>query len=233
MEVYLDNAATTQLDPEVFEAMKPYYLQIHGNASSSHHVGRQAKAAVETSRRTIAELLNCMPSEVFFTSGGTEGDNAIICGAVEALKLERIITSRIEHHAVLHTVTYLEESRGVKVEYVDVDEKGHIDYAHLSSLVANGPRPLVSLMHANNEIGTLTDLDKVGSMCQEHQAFFHSDTVQTMGHYPHDFASLPCDAIAGSAHKFHGPKGVGFMVIKKSANRVVPLIHGGAQEREM
>jgi len=233
MKVYFDNAATTPLDPEVFEAMKPYYLEFYGNASSTHHFGRQAKAAVETSRKKIAELLNCAPGEVFFTSGGTEADNAVMCGAIEALGITRIIISPIEHHAVLHTATYLEEAKGVQVDYVDVDDQGHVDYEHLQSLLESGPRALVCLMHANNEIGTLTDIQRVGEMCNQYEAFYHSDTVQTMGHYPHDFAKLHCDAIAGSAHKFHGPKGVGFMLVKKSSSRISPLIHGGSQEREM
>ena len=232
MHVYLDNAATTSVDPEVLEAMTPYLLEDYGNPSSIHSHGRKAKAAIELARKNIAELLNTTPGEIFFTSGGTEADNTILHCAVEKYGIKHGISSRIEHHAVLHTMEHLASSGKIKLSFVNLDEKGHIDYAHLEELLKAHPRSLVSLMHANNEIGNITDIQRVGQLCEEYEALFHSDTVQSMAHYRHDLKTLNVHGIVGSAHKFHGPKGVGFMYINRT-HKLHPYIYGGAQERNM
>jgi cysteine desulfurase len=232
MRVYLDNAATTALDPQVLEAMMPYLTDRFGNASSIHGHGRETRSAIEIARKKIADLLNTTAAEIFFTSGGTEADNTAIIGAVEKHNIRHIITSRLEHHAVLHTVQYLEKLNRVAVHYVDVNEQGVVDLAHLESLLKTNTGALVSLMHGNNEIGNMLDLKKTGELCQQYNAFFHSDTVQTIGHYPLHLYSLPVDFIAGSAHKFHGPKGIGLLYLK-SGSTIYPYLHGGAQERNM
>ncbi|ABG60718.1 cysteine desulfurase family protein [Cytophaga hutchinsonii] len=232
MRVYLDNAATTALDPLVLEAMMPYLTDHFGNASSIHGHGRETRSAIEIARKKIADLLNTTAAEIFFTSGGTEADNTAIIGAVEKHNIKHIITSRLEHHAVLHTAQYLEKLHRVSVYYVDVNEKGVIDLAHLESLLQQYPNALVSLMHGNNEIGNILDLKKAGDLCHQYKALFHSDTVQTIGHYPLHLYSLPVDFIAGSAHKFHGPKGIGLLYLK-SGSAIYPYMHGGAQERNM
>ena len=232
MRVYFDNAATTPLDTEVWEAMTPHFLESYGNPSSIHSHGRQARSAIEKSRKTIAELLNTSPSEIFFTSGGTEADNMAICSSVNTFGLKHAITSKVEHHAVLHTLENLEKKGKLKLSYVNLDEKGSIDYGHLEELLNQNSRSLVSLMHANNEIGNLSDIDKIGEICHEHQAIFHSDTVQAMGHYTHDLSAGKYDFVVGAAHKFHGPKGSGFLYIN-SKNKIDPMILGGAQERNM
>lgn len=232
MKVYLDNAATTQLDEEVFEAMKPFLIQNYGNPSSTHSHGRQVRSAIESARKTVAELLNASTSEIFFTSGGTEADNALICCSIDSYGLTHAITSKIEHHAVLHTLENLAQQNKIKLSYVNLDENGNVDVNHLQELLKNNERSLVSLMHANNEIGNILDLDAVGTLCKEYDAVFHSDTVQTMGHYKHDLSTLKIDCITGAAHKFHGPKGAGFMYIDRKT-KIVPFIHGGAQERNM
>ncbi|WP_424962484.1 cysteine desulfurase family protein [Ekhidna sp.] len=231
MKVYFDNAATTAIDPDVFEAMKPYMLEHFGNPSSIHSHGRQVRTAIERSRKKVADLLNAAPAEVFFTSGGTEADNTALRCTVSDKGIKHIISSKIEHHAVLHTVESLEK-KGVKVSYVELDGHGEVNYDHLESLLKKEPNSLVSLMHANNEIGNLLNLEKVGNMCEEYDAIFHSDTVQSMAHYVHDMLSLKLDFAVGSAHKFHGPKGVGFLYINHK-NKIHPFIHGGAQERNM
>ncbi|MEL7146667.1 MAG: cysteine desulfurase family protein [Bacteroidota bacterium] len=231
MKVYLDNAATTPLDPAVFEEMQPYLTGTFGNPSSIHSHGRKAKAAVEVARKQVAELLNTSPSEIFFTSGGTEADNMAIVCSVRSHGIKHIITSKLEHHAVLHTVEMLEKS-GLAVSYVDFDSQGAIDLSHLEQLLAAQPNSLVSLMHGNNEIGNLLDLDIVAEMCEQYGAIFHSDTVQTMGHYSHDLSKLKAHCVVGSAHKFHGPKGVGFLYLD-AAHKIDPFIYGGAQERNM
>jgi len=231
MNVYLDNAATTPIDAAVFEAMKPYILEHFGNPSSIHSHGRQVRSAIERSRKKVAELLQVSPSEIFFTSGGTEADNTAIRCTVSDKGISHIITSKIEHHAVLHTIELL-ENEGVKVSYLDLDENGHIDYSQVAFLLKQHPGSLVSLMHGNNEIGNLIDLQKIGDICREYHAYFHSDTVQTMAHYAHDFEHLNVDFAVGSAHKFHGPKGIGFLYINHQ-NKIRPFIHGGAQERNM
>ncbi len=230
--VYFDNAATTPLDPEVLEAMLPYMKEHYGNPSSIHSFGRKTKGAIEKSRKKLADLLNVKPTELFFTSGGTEADNLAIRGAVEQNGIEDVISSSIEHHAVLHTIEDLEKKGQVRFHRVRVRKDGYIDLEHLQELLAEYPGALVSLMHANNEIGNLLDLERVGGMCREAGALFHSDTVQTMGHYPMDLSQLPVDMVTCSAHKFHGPKGAGFLFIRKGIE-VHPIVQGGGQERQM
>ncbi len=232
MRIYLDNAATTPLDPEVFEAIKPFMLEDFGNPSSTHAHGRKVRAAIESSRKKIAELLNCTPGEIIFTSGGTEADNTIIQGAILTYGLKSIISSPIEHHAVTHTIEHVSHQYDVDVHMVNLDEKGHVDLNHLSDLLAEYPQSLVSLMHANNEIGNVLDIMAVGEMCAEKGAFFHSDTVQTVGHYRHDLKNLHLCGMTAAAHKFHGPKGVGFMYTRRD-KKVQSFIQGGAQERNM
>lgn len=232
MQVYFDNAATTPLDGEVFEAMKPYMLHYFGNPSSIHTHGREVRSAIERSRKQVAGLLNTSPSEIFFTSGGTEADNAAIRCGIEALGHERAITSRLEHHAVLHPLQHLEKQGKIKLDYVNLDDKGHVNLDHLETLIKDPKKAFVSLMHGNNEIGNITDIEAVGEICAAHGACFHSDTVQTVGHYKHDLARLKVQSMAGAAHKFHGPKGVGFLYIHHS-HKISPFIYGGAQERNM
>jgi len=230
MRVYLDNAATTPLAPEVIEAMIPVMSASFGNPSSAHSFGRTAKALIENSRRTIAKSINCQPSEIIFTSGGTEADNMAIHSSVHLLGVTRIITSVIEHHAVGHTVVALAKDGNIKVDYVKIKKCGTIELQHLEELLSTGEKTLVSLMHANNEIGTLLPLKEVSKLCKKYNAYFHSDTVQTMGHYAFDMQELEVDFITCAAHKFHGPKGIGFLYCSKNV-KVNTLIHGGAQER--
>ncbi len=230
MKVYFDNAATTPLDPEVFETMRPIMLDMFGNPSSTHSHGREARTKIEHARRTVAELLNTSPSEIFFTSGGTEADNTAITCCVEAYDLKHIITTEIEHKAVLETSRKLENSGKVKVSYLELDDEGHINMDHLNELLKNNSRSMVSIMHANNEIGTLNDINAIGEMASQYDAIFHSDTVQTMGHFAHDTESLNCHFLVGSAHKFHGPKGVGFLRVCKS-KKIGRFVEGGGQER--
>jgi cysteine desulfurase len=232
MRIYLDNAATTPLDPEVFEAMKPFLLEDFGNPSSTHAHGRKVRAAIESARKKVAELLNCTPGEIIFTSGGTEADNTLIRCSIDTYHLEHAISTPIEHHAVTHTLETLEKEGKIKLHYVKLDEKGHVDYVHLEELLKAHPKAIVSLMHANNEIGNLLNLEKVGELCHQYGAYFQSDTVQTMGHYRHDMKKLKVHGLTAAAHKFHGPKGVGFMYINKD-KKIHSLIHGGAQERNM
>lgn len=238
--VYLDNAATTRLDPEVLEAMLPYLTDHYGNPSSIHGHGRTVRTAIEKSRKTVASLLNTSPAEIFFTSGGTEADNTAIRSSIETYGLTHAITSPLEHHAVLHTLQHLEQQGTVKLSWVNVDEKGHIDLAHLEELLkanreAGASGSLVSLMHGNNELANLLDLQRAGELCKQYDAVFHSDTVQTMGHFRHDLQQLDVDFIVGAAHKFHGPKGVGFLYANASSKAgrgpIHPFIYGGAQER--
>jgi cysteine desulfurase len=231
-QVYLDNAATTPLSPEVFEAMKPFLLEHFGNPSSIHGHGRQVRSAIEKARKTVAELLNTSPSEIFFTSGGTEADNTAIRCSIETHNITHAITSKIEHHAVLHTLQQLKRDGKIELQYVNLDEKGHIEYNHLETLLDKQGKTLVSLMHANNEIGNITDIGKVGEICERYEAVFHSDTVQAIGHYPHNLQQLKVHSIVGAAHKFHGPKGVGFLYLNNSL-KIRPFIYGGAQERNM
>lgn len=231
MKIYLDNAATTPLDPEVFEAMKPFLLEDFGNPSSTHAHGRKVRAAIESARKKIAELLNCTPDEIIFTSGGTEADNAIIRSAVETYSVRHIISSPIEHHAVTHTIDFL-CTQGIQLHLVRLTEQGDVDMEHLESLLKTNPQALVSLMHANNEIGNLLDMEGVGSLCEKYNAYFHSDTVQAVGHYRHDLKKLNVHGMTAAAHKFHGPKGVGFMFIHKD-KKIKSFMQGGAQERNL
>jgi cysteine desulfurase len=230
--IYFDNAATTPLDKEVADAMYQVMLHEYGNPSSTHATGRTVRTIIEECRRTIAKLINCSPGEIFFTSGGTEADNMAIRKTVEDFKIQNIITSAIEHHAVSHTIEELAHAGLVKMHLVKLTENGHIDYTDLENLLQNNPNALVSLMHANNEIGNLLDAEKVGDLCEQYKAFFHSDTVQTIGHYPIDVQKLKVHFIACAAHKFHGPKGVGFIYVSSNA-KIHPFITGGAQERNM
>lgn len=231
-KIYLDNAATTRLDEAVLEAMLPYLTDNFGNPSSIHAHGRQVRNAIEKARKTVAGLINASPSEIFFTSGGTEADNTAIHGSIHSLGLTHAITSRTEHHAVLHTLEDLAKNEKIKLSYVQLDEKGHIDLDDLATLLQSNPKSLVSLMHGNNEIGNLSNLYEIAKISKKYGAIFHSDTVQTMGHYPHDMQATGVDFIVGAAHKFHGPKGVGFLYIN-SENKIPPFIHGGSQERNM
>ena len=233
MNIYFDNAATTPVDPKVVEAMVPVLRDVFGNPSSIHVHGRMAKSLIEKSRKKVASFINAHPSEISFTSGGTEADNMILKSCVQDLGVEHIITSTIEHHAVLHTVEELAQHQKVKFSTVKLHKNGDVDLHHLEELLAeNHGRTLVSLMHANNEIGNMLPLAEVGELCKKYDALFHSDTVQTMGHYRLDFEKLKVDFATCSAHKFHGPKGVGFMYANKKL-KLKPLITGGGQERNM
>lgn len=230
-KVYLDNAATTQVRDEVISRMQEALAVHYGNPSSTHSFGRSAKTAVEQARKTIAKTLNAQPSEIIFTSGGTEADNMILRCAVRDLGVQTIITSKIEHHAVLHTVEELEKEYGIAVWYVDLDEFGNPKMDHLESLLQkDSSKKLVSLMHVNNEIGNIADIASVGKLCKQYGALFHSDTVQSIGHYAWDVQSVHIDFMTAAAHKFHGPKGIGFAFIRKNSG-LKPLIVGGAQER--
>jgi cysteine desulfurase len=232
MRVYLDNAATTPLDPEVFEAMRPFMLEDFGNPSSTHAHGRKVRAAIESARKKIAELLNCTPGEIIFTSGGTEADNAILVSGIRTYGIKTVISSAIEHHAVEHTLANLAKQGQICLKLVSLDARGHVDMDHLERLLKDSPNSLVSLMHANNEIGNLLDIQQTGELCRQYQAYFHSDTVQTVGHYPHNLNALQVQGMTAAAHKFHGPKGIGFMFIRKD-KKIQPFVHGGAQERNM
>ncbi|MDH3322062.1 MAG: cysteine desulfurase [Flavobacteriaceae bacterium] len=229
--IYFDNAATTAIDHEVISLISESMAQTFGNPSSTHQFGRSAKAMVENSRKLIAKNLNCSASEIIFTAGGSEADNLILQNAVSNLKVKRIISSKIEHHAVLHTMEALKKDFSITIDYVDLDDHGDINYEHLDALLKESTeKTLVSLMLVNNEIGNILDLQKVIDICQHHNALFHSDTVQGLTHLELDLQKTPIDFIAASAHKFHGPKGVGFAVFKKGFG-ILPILHGGEQER--
>ena len=228
--IYLDNAATTQVRDEVIDTMASVLKSNYGNASSTHGFGRSSKSIIENCRKRIASHFNALASEIVFTSGGTEADNLVLQSAVKDLKVTHIITSKIEHHAVLHTVEQLEVDYNIKVSYVAILADGTIDYKYLETLLESTEKTLVSLMHINNEIGTILDLQKVADLCKSKDALFHSDSVQSVGHYHLDVQTTPIDFLAASAHKFHGPKGIGFVFIRKNSG-LKPLIHGGMQER--
>lgn len=231
MNVYLDNAATTPMADEVINRMLEVMREDFGNPSSTHFFGRKSKGLLEIARREIASSIHALPSEIIFTSGGTEADNMALQCAVDHLGVNRIITTPIEHHAVLHTAEFLKDKKGVELVFLELDRKGNVNLNHLSQLLEyNASTTLVSLMHANNEIGTLLPLHEVGSMCKKYGAYFHSDTVQTMGHYAFNVEDLQVDFLTCAAHKLHGPKGVGFLYINKQI-KPIPFIHGGAQER--
>jgi cysteine desulfurase len=220
------------MDDRVIEAMLPFMKSHFGNPSSVHSHGREVRTAIEKSRKKVAELLNASPSEIFFTSGGTEADNTALISGIESHGITHAITSPIEHHAVLHTLEVLEKKGKIKISLLDINEQGDIDLTQLEDLLKANPGSMVSLMHGNNEVGNLNDLNQIGGLAKEYGAFFHSDTVQTMGHYVHDLKNLPVDALVAGGHKFHGPKGSGFLFVRKE-KKIHPFIHGGAQERNM
>jgi cysteine desulfurase len=232
MRVYFDNAATTPVDKAVVEAMLPYLTEHFGNPSSIHSFGSKVRAAIEQSRKKVAALLNTSPSEIFFTSGGTESDNTAIRCCIQTHGITHAISSPIEHHAVSHTLEELAHKGQIKLSMVKLDGKGNVDLEHLEELLQKNPRSLVSLMHGNNEIGNLLDIDTVGEICKKYNAIFHSDTVQTVGHFPLDLQKTKVHFIAGAAHKFHGVKGTGFLYMSNDA-KVQPFITGGSQERNM
>ncbi|GGI57780.1 cysteine desulfurase family protein [Winogradskyella haliclonae] len=228
--IYLDNAATTALRPEVIDKMTEVLHNNYGNASSTHSFGRSSKSIMEQCRKTIASYFNVSAAEIIFTSGGTEADNLALRSAVRDLGVIEIITSKIEHHAVLHTAEQLQKEYGVKVSYVELDDNGTVDYNHLEVLLKGDTKKLVTLMHINNEIGNILDIKRVADLCIANNALFHTDTVQSVGHYHIDLQDIKIDFMAASAHKFHGPKGVGFCFIRKESG-LKPLIFGGEQER--
>ncbi|MHA4844262.1 cysteine desulfurase family protein [Flavitalea antarctica] len=231
--IYFDNAATTPLDPQVLEAMMPYLTEKYGNPSSIYSYGREGRLAIETARKSVAKILNAHPAEIFFTSGGTESSNTALSSAVNDLGCRHIITAAIEHHATLHTVEYLAHRNKVRLSFVKLLPDGHVDLDDLRQLLASSPeKALVTLMHANNEIGNILDIDAAGNICKEFGAVFHSDTVQTVGHFPFDLRNTPVHFITGAGHKFHGPKGVGILYVNENV-KISPFIHGGGQERNM
>lgn len=229
--VYLDNAATTPVLAEVVKCMQQSLKAHFGNPSSNHQIGRKARALVESARKNIAKQFNVSAGEIVFTSGGSEADNLILKNAVIKLGVQTIISSVLEHHAVLHTLEYLKANYGVELKWVDLKDDGSVDYEHFESLLKNSTgKKLVSLMYINNEIGNILDLDRVATLCKDYEALFHSDAVQGIGHFEMDMTKTPIDFFAASAHKFHGPKGVGFAYINKKFS-MDPLLHGGEQER--
>lgn len=231
--IYFDNAATTTLDPLVLEAMMPYLTDKFGNPSSIYSYGRESRLAIENARKSVAKILNAHPAEIFFTSGGTESTNTALTAAVRDLGCTHIITSPLEHHATLHTVEHLHKRGEVSLSWVGLLPDGHIDLEDLErSLKSSTEKTIVSLMHANNEIGNMLDIHAVGALCKKYSAFFHSDTVQTVGHFPFDLRNTPVHFITGAGHKFHGPKGVGLLYINENV-KISPFIHGGSQERNM
>lgn len=233
VRIYFDNAATTALDPEVLEAMMPYLTEKFGNPSSIYSYGRETRMAIENARKSVAKILNAHPAEIFFTSGGTESSNTAINAAVRDLGCKRIITSPVEHHATLHCAEHLATNGEAKLDFVKVLPNGHIDLNDLECLLEQSKEKcLVTLMHANNETGNITDIEAVGNLCKKNGAIFHSDTVQTVGHYKFDLRKLPVHFITGSGHKFHGPKGVGILYINENI-KIHPFINGGNQERNM
>src|SRR3970282_1494307 len=229
-KVYLDNASTTQLRPEVVQEMTKVLAEDYGNPSSTHSFGRNAKSILELSRKAVAKCLNATAQEIIFTSCGTEANNWILRSAVKDLKVKRIITSKIEHHAVLHTVQVLQNEFDIQVDYVAVKPNGEIDITDLVELLSQETKTLVSLMHVNNEIGTVLDLERVGRICKQYNVLFHSDTVQSIGKTEIDLQAIPIDFIVASAHKFHGPKGVGFAFVRKNSG-LQPIFYGGEQEK--
>lgn len=230
MKIYLDNAATTPLSIDVFQAMQPYFFENFGNPSSAHHCGREAKNAIENSRAVIADLLNTSPEHIIFTSGGTEADNTAILSAIRGQQIKLAITTAFEHHAVLNTLKTLEQRAEIRLVILGNDEKGNISIDELEQVLSNGEKAFVSVMHGNNEVGNLFDIQSIAEVCRRYSAVFHSDTVQTMGQYQYDTQKLSADFLVGSAHKFHGPKGIGFLY-KRSSSSITPFINGGAQER--
>lgn len=232
MRVYFDNAATTAIDDDVLQEMFVVMQENYGNPSSIHADGRKVRTIIETARKKVASLLKVSPAEIFFTSGGTEADNTAIIRGIKDNGISHVVSSPLEHHAVLHTLSELEKEGSIKLDLLNVDALGHVDLSQLEALLKRNPRTFVSLMHANNEIGTLADIEKIAKLCGDYNALFHTDTVQTMGHFVHDLSNLNVSFLAGAAHKFHGPKGVGFLYVNHRV-KIKPFIHGGAQERNM
>lgn len=232
MRIYLDNAATTPIDPKVVEAMLPFLHQTFGNPSSIHSFGREAKAAVEKSRKTVAELLETSPAQIFFTSGGTEADNTAIRGTVETMGIRHAITSPLEHHAVLHTLEHLAQLGQIELTILECDNQGRLNEDQLWKTLDKNPKSLVSLMQGNNEIGNLNPVEEIAAGVRERGGIFHCDTVQTVAHFPHKLNDWKTHFMVGSAHKFHGPKGIGFLYIAPGT-KINPFIQGGAQERNM
>ena len=231
--IYFDNAATTPLAPEVLEAMMPYLTEKFGNPSSIYSYGRETRLAIEQARKSVAKNLGAKPAEIFFTSGGTESSNTVLNAAINDLGCKHIISSPIEHHATLHTVTHLAKLHNLKLSFVQILPNGHIDMDHLAKLLAGSTeKTIVTIMHANNEIGNMIDMAAIGQLCRQSHAYFHSDTVQTVGHFPFELSQVPVDFITGAGHKFHGPKGVGILYINENV-KISPLVHGGSQERNM
>lgn len=229
-QVYFDNAATTPIRDAVIERMVEVMRTQYGNASSTHSMGRSAKSLLERSRKSIASFFNVNASEIVFTAGGTEADNLVLNSAVRDLGVTEIITSKLEHHAVLHTVEHLQKKFDIAITYVNLLDNGMIDFTDLERLLQSPNKKLVSLMHVNNEIGNKLDLKKVAELCKANDTLFHSDTVQSIGHYKLDLQAIPIDFLAASAHKFHGPKGIGFAFIRKGSG-IKASIFGGEQER--
>jgi cysteine desulfurase len=231
--IYFDNAATTSLDPEVLQSMMPYFTEKFGNPSSIYSYGRESRLAIEMARKSVAKILGANPAEIFFTSGGTESSNTAIFSAVRDLGCKQIISSPIEHHAVLHTIEYLKSRGEAGLQYVKLLPDGHVDLEDLEKLLQNNKeKTLVTLMHANNEIGNMLDIHAVGELCKKYGAIFHSDTVQTVGHFPFNLRNTYVHFITGAGHKFHGPKGIGLLYINENI-KIHPFIHGGGQERNM
>lgn len=234
--IYLDNAATTPLDKEVLDAMLPYMTTQFGNPSSIYSYGRETRLAIENARKTVARILGASPGQIFFTSGGTESNNTAIAAALRDLRCTNIITSQIEHHAVLHTVDYYNQQTEVGLSYVALLNDGSVNYDSLEELLSQktreGEQCLVSLMHANNEIGVLLDMERTGALCKKYGAVFHSDCVQTVGHYPINLGAQQLHFISASGHKFHGPKGTGILYVSGDV-QIKPYIFGGGQERNM
>ncbi len=232
MNVYFDNAATTPIEKKVLDKMLPFMEEGYGNPSSIHKRGREIKSAIEKARAMVAEILCCEPGEIFFTSGGTEADNMFLINTVYEKNIDSVITSKIEHHAVLHCCDFLNKSYNTNIKYVKTDEKGKVDLEDLESLLKKNSNSVVSLMHGNNEIGNINNLKQLSKVCEQHRVILHSDTVQTVGHYPINLNEIEIHGIVGSAHKFHGPKGIGFLYLNNK-HKISPFIHGGAQERNM
>ena len=232
MNVYFDNAATTPISKKVLDKMIPYMEDGFGNPSSIHKRGREIKSVIEKSRSKVADILSCEPGEIFFTSGGTEADNMFIINTVLEKKIDTIITSKVEHHAVLHCCDYLNKTQNINIKYVSINDNGEVDLDDLEKITSNNKNSLVSLMHGNNEIGNINDLKTISKICEKNNVVFHSDTVQTVGHYAIDLNKINIQGIVGSAHKFHGPKGIGFLYLNNK-HKISPFIHGGAQERNM
>lgn len=232
MNVYFDNAATTPISKKVIDKMIPYMEDGFGNPSSIHKRGREIKSVIEKSRSKVADILSCEPGEIFFTSGGTEADNMFIINTVREKKIDTVITSKVEHHAVLHCCDYLNKTQNINIKYVSINNNGEVDLEDLEKITSNNKNCLVSLMHGNNEIGNINDLKTISKICEKNNVIFHSDTVQTVGHYAIDLNEINIHGIVGSAHKFHGPKGIGFLYLNNK-HKISPFIHGGAQERNM